>query len=210
MPALRPDALPDEVGPAREEGRSFPPRLTVCGIEELVAHGGSGVTEVLSILDPEWPDPEVFGGWNRHRRTTLRFHDAIAPEPGIVLPTADDVAAILAFGRAMGAGIAGDDTHLLVHCHFGISRSTAAMAILLADAHAGMAEMEVIDRLGALRAQSWPNSRMIGLADDRLGRGGRLLTAARRLHGRQLAAKPHLAEIMRELGRGAEVDAAIF
>ena len=32
--------------------------ITVCGIEELAGHGAVGVTHVLSILDPGFPDPD--------------------------------------------------------------------------------------------------------------------------------------------------------
>ena len=31
--------------------------LTICGLDELDSHGSRGVTHVLSILDPGWPDP---------------------------------------------------------------------------------------------------------------------------------------------------------
>ncbi len=182
---------------------------TVCGIEELEAHGSRGVTDVLSILDPAWPDPEAFRRWGSHRRTTLYFNDAILPEPATVLPAEEDIAAILAFGRSLG-DTAADQRHLLVHCHFGISRSTAALAMLLAQAHPEVAEDRVLEHLLAIRPQAWPNSRMIGLADALLGRGGRLSVAARRLYGRQLSRRPDLAGIMREWNRAAEVEAAIF
>jgi hypothetical protein len=38
---------------------AFPlsPRVTICGIPELGEHCAAGVTHVLSILDPDWPDP---------------------------------------------------------------------------------------------------------------------------------------------------------
>ena len=49
---------------------------------------------------------------------------------------------------------------------------------------------------------------MTGFADAMLGREGRLSEAVRQLHARQLRVRPHLAELLRGLGRGAEVDAA--
>jgi predicted protein tyrosine phosphatase len=71
-----------------------------------------GVTHVLSILDPDWPEPSVFEAFDPHFRATFRFHDAIETAPGIVLPERTDVEAILAFGRD-----AGEISHLLIHCH---------------------------------------------------------------------------------------------
>lgn len=180
---------------------------TVCGLEELPGHGAKGVSHVLSILDPGWPDPD-FGGYSAHRRTTLRFHDAIAPGPSIVLPQRHDVEAILAFGRGIVKDEA-DTAHILVHCHLGLSRSTAALASLFAQAEPETPAAELIARLHALRDGAWPNARMIGFADEALGRDGTLVEAVRRLHGRQLAKNPNLDALMRSLNRSEEVEAAI-
>ena len=69
--------------------------LTICGLEELDYHSAQGVSHVLSILDPDWPEPDAFRAFDPHLRTTLHFHDAIEPGPGIVLPQKADVEAIL-------------------------------------------------------------------------------------------------------------------
>ena len=66
-------------------------RFTICGIPELGSHCEAGVTHVLSILDPEWPDPPEFEDYAPHRRMALRFHDIIDPLPGRIAPTRDDV-----------------------------------------------------------------------------------------------------------------------
>ena len=73
--------------------------VTVCGLEELDAHKARGVTHVLSILDPDWPEPESFWTYEPHYRMTLHFHDEIEPGPGLVLPQREHVQAILSFGR---------------------------------------------------------------------------------------------------------------
>ena len=177
--------------------------LTVCGLDELDAHADRGVTHVLSILDPARDDHPAFARYGAPRRLVLRFHDEIEPGPGIVLPGRDDVAAILAFGRDAFAG--GPDGHLLVHCHMGISRSTAAMAMLLAEAHPEIGEPEVAERLRAIRPIAWPNLRMIEMADALLGRAGRLVAAAATLYAGNLARRPDLAEIMTRLNRAREV-----
>lgn len=184
--------------------------LTVCGLEELDGHRGSGITHVLSILDPGIPDPPSFQAYDRHHRTTLRFHDIVQPMPGMIMPERSDVEQIVAFGDEIVEDLEeGQAGHLLIHCHMGISRSTAAMAMMLAKAYPDESEEAVMDRLVAIRPQAWPNARMIGFADDIMGRGGRLSEAASRLHARQIAAKPHLADVMRSLGRAPEVDRAV-
>src|SRR5579872_860602 len=93
-------------------------QVTICGIPELGGHCDAGVTHVLSILDPDWPDPPDFAAYGEHRRLALRFHDVIEPRPACVLPTRQDVERLLAFGRELTAA---RDAHLLVHCHAGVS-----------------------------------------------------------------------------------------
>lgn len=179
------------------------PAFAICGLDEIIGHQGRGVTHVLSILDPEWPDPEAFQAFNPHFRATLRFHDAIEPGPDILLPQREDVEAILTFGR--DAAEAGG---LLIHCHAGISRSTAAtlMILALAQAHSHEAEDELAERLLTTRPQAWPNSRMITFADELLERNGRLSAANASIYTRQLERHPELAEIMRRGNRAREVE----
>lgn len=184
--------------------------LTVCGLEELDSHRDAGVTHVLSILDPGMPDPESFKAYDQHHRTTLRFHDVVEPLPGMIVPEPRDVEAIIAFVQRVGEDAEADRAgRLLIHCHMGISRSTAAMTMMLARAYPEEGEDSLMDRLTAIRPQAWPNARMIDFGDEILGRGGRLSAAVSRLHARQIAAKPHLANVMRRMGRGLEVDRAI-
>lgn len=83
------------------------------------------------------------------------------------------------------------------------------MAALMAQAHPDVPENAIVERLVRIRPYAWPNARMIAFADDLLSREGRLVTAVRRLHGRQLAARPRLAETMERLKRRREVDEAI-
>jgi predicted protein tyrosine phosphatase len=177
------------------------PALIICGLDELDGQQGRGVTHVLSILDPEWPEPSSFQAFDPHFRTILRFHDTIEPDPGVLLPQKADVEAILAFGRD-----AGEAGCVLIHCHAGISRSTAAALTILSQAHPREGEDAIAERLIEIRPQAWPNSRMIALADELLDRRGRLIAATGAIYARQLAARPELAEIMRRGNRAREVE----
>jgi len=177
------------------------PAFAICGLDELIGHQGRGVTHVLSILDPDWPDPAAFQAFDPHFRATFRFHDAIEPGPRLLLPQRADVEAILTFGRdAVEAG------SLLIHCHAGISRSTAATLMILAQAHPHEGEDELAGRVLRNRPQAWPNSRMIAFADELLDRRGRLMAATAGVYARQLAIRPELADIMRRGNRGREVE----
>ncbi|ALN75477.1 MULTISPECIES: tyrosine phosphatase family protein [unclassified Aureimonas] len=183
---------------------------TICGIEELPAHSETGVTHVLSIIDPGHPDIHHFEAFSKHLRTTLRFHDIIDPLPGQIMPAKEHVGAILAFGDQLDKGaVEGTAGHLLVHCHMGISRSTAAMVTLMAQGDPTAGEEELFERLRQIRSKAWPNSVMIAYADEKLGRGGRLVEALRRHYGHQLKHKPEYGQWMRELKRGREVEMAL-
>jgi predicted protein tyrosine phosphatase len=186
------------------------PDLTICGLDELGDHSTRAVTHVLSILDPNWPEPEAFWTYDPHHRIEMHFNDAIEPGPGVELPQARHVEEMLAFGEAFRRDLAvRREAHLLIHCHAGISRSTAAMTTLLAQAHPEETEERIFERLVVIRPQAWPNSRMIGFADDLLGRQGRLTAALRRHYGRRLALRPELADVMRGLNRAREVEMAV-
>lgn len=180
--------------------------LTVCGIEELPAQSTRKVSHVLSLLDPDLPELQSFVAYGAHERTTLRFHDIITPQDGRVHPTDAHVAEILDFGAKLReSAIKRQEGHLLVHCHMGISRSTAAMLSLMAQVNPEESEDALFGRLRAIRPQAWPNSVMIGFADAQLKRGGKLTDALRRHYAHQLEAQPRYRQWMADLGRGAEV-----
>jgi predicted protein tyrosine phosphatase len=181
-------------------------RFTICGIPELGSHCEAGVTHVLSILDPDCPDPPEFEDYPPHRRLALRFHDIIDPMPGRYAPTRDDVARLLAFGHELGEA---DSCHLLVHCHAGVSRSTAATTLILAQAHPERAAREVLDAVSEIRPRAWPNLRILEFGDDLLGRSGELVTAVGAVYRRVLDREPSLQESMIENGRSREVTAAL-
>ena len=188
----------------------FSPVLTVCGIEELPDQRSRNVTHVLSLLDPEHPELAAFATYGRHQRTTLRFHDIIAEAPDRVMPRPDHMDAILRFGADF---LARQDkqaeSHLLVHCHMGISRSTAAMLSLMAQANPDEPAESLFARLVAIRPQAWPNSQMVGFADEQLGRKGDLIAALGRHYGRQIKNQPRFTEWMTTLGREAELRMAV-
>jgi predicted protein tyrosine phosphatase len=114
-----------------------------------------------------------------------------------------NVARVLEFGTGLRAG-----DHLLVHCHAGVSRSTAAMTLILAQARPDSAAEEVMAEVVRIRKPAWPNLRMIELGDRMLGRDGALVAAVHARYAAVLARKPYKAETFTEAGRGREVRGA--
>lgn len=112
------------------------------------------------------------------QRLVLTFNDIVEPREGMVAPDADHVQALLDFVHGWQK-----DAPLLIHCYAGISRSTAAayIAALALDPQSDETAMAL-----ELRQQSpsaTPNIRLIKIADEVLGRNGRM-TAAIKLIGR--------------------------
>ncbi|MBV8095639.1 MAG: protein-tyrosine-phosphatase [Acetobacteraceae bacterium] len=182
-----------------------PFNATICGIEELGCHCASGVSHVLSILDPDWPVPEAFGAFGEHERLELRFHDVIEDAPGSVVPGPEHVQKLLSFGRSL----VGPDAHMLVHCHAGVSRSSAAMALLLAQALPSIPADQIFREVLRIRSKAWPNLRIVEMGDAMLGRRDELIEAAYSLYRWHIERRPELADIMAQSGRGREVNAAL-
>jgi predicted protein tyrosine phosphatase len=185
--------------------RLVPFQVTICGIDELGVHCAAGVTHVLSILDPGWPEPAAFGAFDPHRRLELRFHDVIEADPGCVAPERLDVEQLLTFARDLTKA---SDTHLLVHCHAGVSRSTAAATLILAQTRPDRPAEEALQAVVRQRPRAWPNLRILELGDALLERRGEIVDAARAHYRRVLQREPWLAEQMIDSGRGREVDEA--
>lgn len=178
-----------------------PYRITICGLGELDEHATVGIGYVVSILDPNHPDPEVFGRYHPHRRIVYRFDDVVRSRAGVAAPAEAHVLAILDLGRELAAAAI---DHVLVHCHAGVSRSTAAAIILMAQHNPGR-EREVFEALSRIRPRSWPNALMLAIADEILDRNG-ALGEELQLHQRRIVRDyPDLAELLMGSERAHEV-----
>lgn len=128
-----------------------------------------GATHVLSIIDPDDEAPLVSAS---SHHIILRFHDVDCRGGSWQAPSHEMLSQIIAFARILTA-----KDRCLVHCHAGISRSPAAVLIMLAaltgSADEAVAELRAIEPSAAYD----PNSLMIDLADHHLRLGGSLAAA---------------------------------
>jgi predicted protein tyrosine phosphatase len=131
----------------------------------------NGARKVISILSPdsEYPTFESVTG-DDHLR--LSFHDVAAPSPGLAAPGANDMMRLLTFIRTW------DKTSpLLIHCWAGISRSTASAYIATCLLRPDRSEDELALALRRASPSATPNPMLIKLADEALGRDGRMRRA---------------------------------
>ncbi len=131
-------------------------------------------THLLGILDPPTPEPAIYDH-DRQSRTTLllRFQDIDVGQPDG--PTAGHVREIIAFADQVRSAHARTPARLLVHCHAGISRSTASAYIALVRDFGVDRAADAFRALLRVTINPWPNRRLVSLADDALGAQGRLL-----------------------------------
>jgi len=146
--------------------------LIVCPlhlVEEMATtHAPS---HILTLIGPAAGPPSCAAAPDA-RRLHLLFNDIVEPAEGLILPSAEHVAELLAFGRAWDR-----TAPMLVHCWAGISRSTAAAYILACDRKAPGAERDLAHRLRAASPTATPNRLLIALADEALGREGAMIAA---------------------------------
>jgi predicted protein tyrosine phosphatase len=176
-------------------------KVTICGIPELSLHCAAGVSHVLSIIDTHEPRPSALDRYAGIDHELIRFDDVVAEYPGFEACTPQHIARMLDFGERVHAV---PTSHVLIHCHAGVSRSTAGAAILMAQ-HAPGQEEAAFLKILELRRHGWPNTRMVEFADQLLKRDGALLRGLDAYRRALLQAKPHLSEIIRNIGRGHEL-----
>ena len=179
----------------------LPFKVSICGLDEIERFAGAGVSHVVSLLDPDWPDPDGWAALSPVEHHRFHMHDIVSDMPGWRPPLEEDVERLLEVGDLLALS---DVDHLLVHCHFGRSRSTAAALILKTQHHPGR-ETEAAEALLAVRNPLWPNSRMVAYADRLLERDGRLMAAARGLYARVAREHPYFADFIRRTERASEV-----
>jgi predicted protein tyrosine phosphatase len=144
----------------------------ICGLDELRLAPLSSADRVVSILDPLAPTPVELRSIDAPV-LVLRFDDVTDPHDPAA-PRAAHIRELLAFDAG-----ARDDERLVVHCTAGMSRSTGALAVLLAARHPDLAD-EIFTAIRDIRPIAWPNLLVVSLGDELLGRGGALISALHR------------------------------
>jgi predicted protein tyrosine phosphatase len=102
----------------------------------------------------------------------LGMNDIVEAVDGQILPGDDHLSQLLRFVRGWD-----QQSPLVIHCFAGVSRSTAAAFTTACALNPGLDEHELAQTIRLLSPTATPNRRIVALADDRLGRNGRMLAA---------------------------------
>jgi predicted protein tyrosine phosphatase len=157
------------------------PTLHVCPLSRLHATvAETRASHVVSLMGAGAEVPRLTGiAENRH--LFIGVSDIVEPLEGHVLAGAKHMEQLLAFVRTWGR-----ESPLVLHCWAGISRSTAGAYIAACALAPEWDETSIALALREAAPSATPNARFVALADDILGRRGRMVDA------------------IRSIGRGAE------
>ena len=152
--------------------------LIVCSLSDM--HGvvrQRRMPHLLTLIDPGTPVGQPLGvPESRHLR--LDVDDIAAPMDGYRAPDMAAVVQLLEFSRTWDA-----TAPMVVHCFAGISRSTASAFAIACQRNPDVAEEQIARALRQAASHAFPNRRIISLADDLLGRRGRMVEAIEAIGG---------------------------
>jgi predicted protein tyrosine phosphatase len=102
----------------------------------------------------------------------LRLDDISEPIDGFTIAAEEHIAELLMFVRAWDRS-----APLVIHCYAGVSRSTAGAFVSACALNPRRAETEIARDIRRLSPTATPNIRIVTLADQMLGRDGRMVAA---------------------------------
>ena len=102
----------------------------------------------------------------------LACNDIARPQPGLTAPSSAHIVRLIDFTRRWNR-----QGPLVIHCWAGISRSTAAAFVTLCALNPETDELRLARHLRASSPVAQPNRLVVALADDALGRAGRMVRA---------------------------------
>jgi predicted protein tyrosine phosphatase len=112
----------------------------------------------------------------------LNMDDISDPIEGYILPHEEHVEKLIDFVTTWQRS-----SPLVVHCYAGISRSTAGAFIAACALNPARDEMAIARFIRQASPTAQPNRRLVSLADDILGRNGRMISAVQAIGQAQIA-----------------------
>ena len=146
--------------------------IHVCSLDRVpktVARERASHLVTLLHSDSVLATPVSIAGDNHLR---LSLHDIALPQAGMIHPGSEHIERLLAFAARWDRS-----RPMVVHCLAGISRSTAAAFIVACALNPRAPEGPIAQHIRALSPTASPNRLLVELADEALGRDGRMIQA---------------------------------
>ncbi len=148
--------------------------FAVCSLSKVAETASNhAVSHALTILSDEQDVPRI-ASIKAENHKALGFNDIASPMAGHIMPEEQDVREIMMFMYEWD-----QQSPMLIHCWMGVSRSTAAAYIGALTLNPGADEVELANALRWAAPFATPNPAMIKIADDIMGRSGRMVDAIR-------------------------------
>jgi predicted protein tyrosine phosphatase len=146
--------------------------IHVCSLAALAqtvkTSGASHVLTVMANVDRVRRPHSILEA--NHLKVSM--DDINEPVDGFVAPNDDHIMQVLTFIRSWDR-----KAPLVVHCYAGISRSTASAFTAACALNPHRDEISIARQIRAASPIAQPNRLIVALADNALGRGGRMLRA---------------------------------
>lgn len=148
------------------------PAVHVCPLSQIaVTVEQAGASHLVTLINDATPVVRP-GSIPAERHLFLAMHDITEAQDDMVAPNAAHVRELIAFAEAWDRS-----RPMVIHCYAGISRSTAAAFITVCAVRPERSEAEIAAALRAASPYATPNALLVALADDLLGRDGRMVAA---------------------------------
>ncbi len=149
------------------------PYIQVCSLARLAdTVAATEASHVLTLINDRTPVTRP-AAIHAERHLYIPMSDIIEPIDGHILPAETHVRSVIGFATGWDR-----EKPMVVHCYAGVSRSTAAALISVCALRPERSEREVAALIRQRSPTATPNLKLVAVADDILGRGGRLYDAA--------------------------------
>lgn len=172
------------------------PHIIVTPLSRLIeiseAHRASRIVTMINSATPVERPSHVAA----KDHLFLGFNDIVEPREGLTPPGETHVRSVFAFADTWDR-----ELPLIVHCYAGISRSTAGAYMTSLYLNPDQDELVLAQELRRRSPSATPNIRLVSIADDVLGRGGRMVDAIKSI-GRGADAFEGVPFILPIIGNG--------
>ena len=148
--------------------------IHICSLEAVREIDVSVYDGVITIEDTNIEEPFRVDS-DGPEQLILRFDDISVPMEGFVEPEEKHIQAALSFGHRIAQETGGS---ILIHCHAGISRSSALALAIIAQRLGEGKEEEAVHQLERINPNCRPNKSLVWMTDELLGRNRKLYDTA--------------------------------